>query len=653
MNNVTAAGKLAEHKWKLFTSQDEGLLPDGRLERYIDGISHRDVDDLVGFLESFVSVPNYEADASIKYAYCTGPLIDSQPKAGKWRHLGVRTQRVDAQGREHPKGSTWRIIQVLAEGFLTTIAHADARLIQGRSNTGDVVIVDEAPVGDNPGAEYLTLEWVGVDPDTVKALADGKLSTATLSGLAYRKIANDGAAVTVALGDGWHCLAVNWELAQDGSGTIRLGVAKPEFVLKGFTSWLGSRQSGLTQYFDVPEALAQGIMDEAKARGADCRANGYDAAQGLVNLTVSQLDLSGVALNDIPISSNCDMVVTASFLWGTGDSSLLPIPGSIPAGTSYDRNLNEDGDGRFSIVLRKNVRQYRNTIPEYDSEFRADQGKKTKVWKGVTDQDLSVDLAAVTGSVVRVRETVREDCSKDVYRDVITPKPQTVEHLSESRADQSTSRTVAKNADAKLEATAQTGKVVRTRSDENEFGKFDNSMDVITPGTKWDTDWFIAGSNDYGIIYKRLAGQLTEAEAEAIADNGDAGVAEVDLSGHHVIGSVSPRDAFGLYAVSCVATPKRFSGFSSTPADPYQDYNEPTTVKKDQYRTIEDGTTEKRTLTLTLRFVGNTSASEVAADLLNHSGVRINPNSTGTYFQGQGYVFDGQSDWAADEDGTL
>jgi len=653
MNNVTAAGKLAEHKWKLFTSQDEGLLPDGRLERYIDGISHRDVDDLVGFLESFVSVPNYEADASIKYAYCTGPLIDSQPKAGKWRHLGVRTQRVDAQGREDPKGSTWRIIQVLAEGFLTTIAHADARLIQGRSNTGDVVIVDEAPVGDNPGAEYLTLEWVGVDPDTVKALADGKLSTATLSGLAYRKIANDGAAVTVALGDGWHCLAVNWELAQDGSGTIRLGVAKPEFVLKGFTSWLGSRQSGLTQYFDVPEALAQGIMDEAKARGADCRANGYDAAQGLVNLTVSQLDLSGVALNDIPISSNCDMVVTASFLWGTGDSSLLPIPGSIPAGTSYDRNLNEDGDGRFSIVLRKNVRQYRNTIPEYDSEFRADQGKKTKVWKGVTDQDLSVDLGAVTGSVVRVRETVREDCSKDVYRDVITPKPQTVEHLSESRADQSTSRTVAKNADAKLEATAQTGKVVRTRSDENEFGKFDNSMDVITPGTKWDTDWFIAGSNDYGIIYKRLAGQLTEAEAEAIADNGDAGVAEVDLSGHHVIGSVSPRDAFGLYAVSCVATPKRFSGFSSTPADPYQDYNEPTTVKKDQYRTIEDGTTEKRTLTLTLRFVGNTSASAVAADLLNHSGVRINPNSTGTYFQGQGYVFDGQSDWAADEDGTL
>jgi len=228
-----------------------------------------------------------------------------------------------------------------------------------------------------------------------------------------------------------------------------------------------------------------------------------------------------------------------------------------------------------------------------------------------------------------------------------------VEHLSESRADQSTSRTVAKNADAKLEATAQTGKVVRTRSDKNEFGKFDNSLDVITPGTKWDTDWFIAGSNDYGIIYKRLAGQLTEAEAEAIADNGDAGVAEVDLSGHHVIGSVSPRDAFGLYAVSCVATPKRFSGFSSTPADPYQDYNEPTTVKKDQYRTIEDGTTEKRTLTLTLRFVGNTSASEVAADLLNHSGVRINPNSTGTYFQGQGYVFDGQSDWAADEDGTL
>jgi hypothetical protein len=625
MDNATAKEKLGEHKWKLYNTADLGLLPDGQIMRYIQGISHGDMDDLLVFMQQYVSVKNFDADSSIRYAYVTEPLIDNQTKAGNWRQVSVRLERVDSQGRVGPDGTIIRLVQTLAEGFLTSLPYADARLVETRTHSGD-----DATNGQE---RYVTLEWVGVDPDTLDTLSAAKSSTAVIDGLQYRKVQHDGATVIVSLGDGWHHLAVTGALAQDGSGTVRWLVADPEYVLEGFSSWLGSRQSADTYYFNVPEALAQGIIDTAKARGADAAPSGYNDTQGLVNIRVSQGDLTGVLLSGIDLGENCDEVVTGSFAWGvagntavgvrmTGagtaaantdykiaglvdekrwyvsDSSysirwsnanlrwelrsntssllyvntyngefpysggtwtavsgsapppshfaaafeVLPIPATIPAGVSYDRNLSENGDGSFSVVLRTRTRKYRD-ISEYTSEHRADQTGARKEWKGVTDQDISADLAAQTGKVVRVAKAFREDCSVDINRDVITPvnqtatdaetradrtsttakatqadaeasasrgvgednaiirvsnvetefgkhrtsreviQPvaQTTTHTSESRADQTAQRVVEQNADAKKDATAVAGKVVRANSKENEFGRFDNSVETITP----------------------------------------------------------------------------------------------------------------------------------------------------------------------------
>lgn len=660
MDKKTASLFLAEHKWKLYEAEDPGLLPDGRLLRRIDDVAHDDAGVLIGFLEEFVSAKNYETSSAIRYAFVAGPLVDGIARSGNWRHVRSFLRRMDGQGRVVPEGTRWRIVQELAEGFLSELAGADARLIQGRSNTGDT--------GENPGAEYLTLEWIGVNPDTVKSLADGKLSTSTLSGLTYRKVQHDGSAVTVALGDGWHCLAVNWELAQDGSGTIRLGVAKPEFVLQGFTSWLGSRQTGLTQYFDVPEALAQEIMDAAKARGADCRGN-YKGEQGLVDITVSQVDFTGVSLSGVVVSADCDQVTTADFVWGGGNPEtgimivagagnslyngnyvatatlvngkpryeydagavlcyleyngfswivggvsqpgyyystsdtdtpdlatgwiaygltapaptvsrlpVLPIPNPIPAGASYDRNVNENGDGTFSIVLRKRMRKYR-ALTEYDAEFRADQGTKRKEWKGLTDQDLGTALNAQDGKVVRVRKTFREDCSVDVDRDVITP-------------------------------------------------------------AAFDTDWFLVGDDKSGQIQMRMASGQTLAAAKTIADSAPAS------GSWFTRGNVSGPDAFGKYSATAFANAAPASYSSSVP---YKSYDFSASGGKRQFRQDPNDAekTQYRVIDLTYYYAGNTNENTVKSYVegSDREGVKITPNGRGEYFQGTSYKINSVGAW--------
>jgi hypothetical protein len=812
MNNDTAANILRSHRWKLYTSEEMGLLPDGVLRRYIDNVQHQSIDTLVSFLERFGDVSNYDADATIAWSFVAGPWVDNTPRAGNWRLRRVSVEKVDAQGRVGSDGTNWRIVQELSEGFLTALDRDDARLVESRHMSGDTAT--------NAGGEhYITLEWVGVDPDTMHALARKKVTTADVAKLWYRRQANDGLLKRVRLEGTWHHLASQSATAEDGSGTVRWLLADPEYVLTGYSDWLGARQTLRSYYWNVPEALAQGIMNAAKAKGVSASAMRYDAEQALIDLVIDALDLTGETIAGVKTGENCDSTEYASFAFAGGNSAALPIPGSIPAGTSYDRSLNINGDGSYNIVLRWKVRKFRD-ITEYDSEFRADQGVKTKEWKGWTNQSLGTALNAQTGKVVQVRREVREDCSVDIERRVITPEnqvatsydlradqstqidvstqsdtegigtrnlgeilrirnvpnefgkyrveqevitavTQTTTHTSESRADQTASRVVAKNAAAKADATAVTGKVVRassaanefglydntvetitpvnqtttggevradqasvvventqaaaaettpptrtagelvrvqnketefgkfatrketitaaaqtttylaeSRADqtvdtvkarnaaakadataitgkvvrassaENEFGRFDNQVDTISPAAAYDSGWYAVGNNRNGEIQQRVALRQTKANAESIADSAPSG-------SWFTNGDINGPDEFGLYSVTVIATAAD-TGYLVTV--PYKTYEFTVNTTKTQYRTV-NGVTESRVLSITMHFKGHTRESEIA-NYFNSGGgsscedVTVTPNGTGEYFKGEGYVINSAGAWS-------
>ena len=595
MDQREAKNFIVNNRWKTFNSVEMGLVNnEDRLIRVLRDIREHEFYAIASYLKYHADPKNAAHSATV-----VDPVVDSQTMAGTWRHLSCYMVRTDANGRETANGQHFNLVQELRRGFLTTLNHAEARLVGDKMNPGDGV------GGVNvAGEKYITLQWNAVDPDLIDSLVEGKISPASQGGLTYRRaIVGTGEAATVSIdgtGFTYYLLNIGTEMGEDGTGVVRVMYGDTDYVLTGQMSYLGSKQTGVTYYYNVPEALAQGILDAALARGVDAVPTGHDHQLGLVNIRVSVLDLTGVTLTGVKLAENCDETVTADFHWGTGDSTLLPIPDTIPAGTSYDRSLTENGDGSFSIVLRKTVRKYRN-ITEYGAEFRADQDTARKEWKGVTTQDLSGDLIEVAGKVVRVQRNVREDCSVDVVRDTITPadqtttsgedradqsvtvtehtqanaavtapptrtagtlarvanretefgkfatreevttaKAQTTTHTSESRADQTASRVVAKNAGAKADATAVTGKVVRASSAENEFGLFDNTVETVTPANQTATGAEIRAD--------RTAETDTATQADAEAD-------DTPVAGKIVQTQNSPTE-FGKYRTSrTVVTP--------------------------------------------------------------------------------------------------
>lgn len=112
------------------------------------------------------------------------------------------------------------------------------------------------------------------------------------------------------------------------------------------------------------------------------------------------------------------------------------------------------------------------------SEIRADRTSATEL---NTQANSEADDTPVAGKIIQTQNRPTEFGKYGTQRTVITPLPQTTTHISSSRSDQKSDRTIAINAAAKQDATAQDGKVVNAQSKENEFGKFDNTLEVVTP----------------------------------------------------------------------------------------------------------------------------------------------------------------------------
>lgn len=664
---IHAKHVLSGLQWQLLGDSESGLVREGELERVWFCVDHTEADAVAALLRDFTDAANYDVDTPVRKCWVASPQITPHRQLeGNWRNGGVRIDRYNGDtGQRDPKGTKWAVVQVLKLNLLTALNYADARLVESQVTPGDGAT-------NSTSERYLTFEWVGVNPDSVQALTAAKAGTEVVSDLAHRKIEHNGSEVTVSITGDWHPLAATALMEPDGSATVRWLVADPEYVLTGFSSWLGSRQTETTYYYNVPEALAQGIIDAAKARGADAGPAGYNDQKGLVNIRVSQVDLTGVNLSDVTISEDCDQVTTADFAWGGADAATnginvtgagtsaangeyapigtlngkvwfrrgatsyyvrwqssswviyfdtvpqviyysstedvptpdlvntwtavsgtaplpdivpllpLPIPDSIPAGTSYDRNVSENGDGGFSVVRRKRVRKYRN-LTEYSSQLGALITETVKEWRGVTDEDLSSDLAAQANKLVDIQNLFNEDCSMTVRRRVQTP--------------------------------------------------------VAT-----DSDWFSVGSGREGTLKARVATGQTLAGAKTIADSAP------DTGTWFTRGNMGQPDQFGLYSVVCFASPAPASYSSSTP---FKSYSQSQSIPDIVETAVIAGVPHKRSRgNAVFKVAGNTSESTVLSYLSDcNYELDFQPQAGGRYFQGKGIKTDAPGEWSADDAG--
>ena len=147
-----------------------------------------------------------------------------------------------------------------------------------------------------------------------------------------------------------------------------------------------------------------------------------------------------------------------------------PVPGKVVNASSKENEF-----GKFDNTLETiaPINQ-----PGEGSEIRADRTSDTET---ATQADDPADDAPIAGKIVQAQSSPTEFGKYRTSKTVITPERQTTTHTSTSRADQEAERVIDSNADAKQDATPVPGKVVNASSKENEFGKFDNTLETITP----------------------------------------------------------------------------------------------------------------------------------------------------------------------------
>ena len=164
---------------------------------------------------------------------------------------------------------------------------------------------------------------------------------------------------------------------------------------------------------------------------------------------------------------------TASTAWArnaAAKADATAVAGKIVRATSRE---NEFGKYDNTVETITPVNQTATA-----GESRADQTSATAL---ATQADTEVASTPEAGKIVRVRNRATEFGKYATEKETITPVAQTVTHTSESRADQTAETAWARNAAAKADATAVAGKIVRSTSRENEFGKFDNTVETVEP----------------------------------------------------------------------------------------------------------------------------------------------------------------------------
>lgn len=391
MSTANALGHLKRFHWKLMTTEDAGLLPDGRLLRYVDDISHKEIDSHVAFCERYVDEKNHATSATPYYAFVTDPMVDGKVKSGKWRHVRTFVQRYDERGNENPQGTNWRIVQELAEGYLTALDYVEARLLGVQTTPGDGSV--------NATTErFITLEWRGVDPDTMQALTTAKAGTAVVNDLKHRKIGKSGATTTVDISGDWHPLVSTAVLEADGSGTVRWIVGDPEFILTAFSSWQGAGQSSRIYVWNVPEALAQAVVEGYKALGKDCTLS-RDEQRGLIDIVVDGYDFVKVDTGWITYTSEDGTV---------GRRTVLNLPTADLAAFITDLEGRTSGNQTsFDITPAAGNPGYYNVVATYrpqNATWRLSSGN----WAALTSYTYTFPARVLANGQQRKATKVRE-----------------------------------------------------------------------------------------------------------------------------------------------------------------------------------------------------------------------------------------------------
>ena len=479
------------------------LLGDNELVRGWDELQLEDIPQCVAYLEDYTSAKNTR-----KLNYVDDPQAGGETYTGRYRHAFVR---------QIVQGEVETVIQVLRKGYIETLVSGanviwdEARMRQSRKVTGN--IYDDTPLdaSDVKPENYLEVSWTGVSPDKVNAIV-GELDA----------LAADTFAPTIrkeSYGTAWHRLFVASKIETDGSATVTLFLARPEFRLYGFRNYATERQSGIQYIWNVPKSLAQGIITAAKTARKSASVS-YSPQRGLCDIIISD-DNRDYIFHSVITGQNCDTTSTTYYHWSVFDKATIAIPAST-AGTTVTSNIRPNGDGTYDITYTVSVRSFRET-DWTDSLVAAHVTRDVYEQRGIYDdsQIEAMTTPAPQGVTQRRAIRIQADCSKDVTLSRDTSIEDQVKYQAFDTVKHTKATTLYKNQRSKLNAEASGGGYLyNLEQNENPDGTFDARQD-ITEAKDHAFSWF-SDSRKAAVMYEALYSGRT-APLEPSAHPLDAG----------------------------------------------------------------------------------------------------------------------------------
>jgi hypothetical protein len=211
--------------------------------------------------------------------------------------------------------------------------------------------------------------------------------------------------------------------ADDGSGIITMSLAISHFRLDAFTNWLTGRNEEIVYLWGYGKDEAQAVIDAWKAKGHGATV-AYRKEDGLVDLVLRSRDYDQVDVTSQTSSWDCRYREITDYHFGVSDPELSPLTTTPANGVSYDRQLRDNGDGSWDILIVTRQVQYRD-IPFQVSRISGMLTTETRQQLGLTTQTPE-SMELESGKVKEQRVEVRDDCSKDVLTNKDTPTHVTV-----------------------------------------------------------------------------------------------------------------------------------------------------------------------------------------------------------------------------------
>ena len=393
---------LAEHEAILLPSRETeqtsmSLVGDVEIRRaWADSIPD-DASNLIAYLEHFTSTKNPQPLKTV-----TDPMASQAVMKGLYRQVSViKTKHLYPDG-----GSVHRnvIIQVLRKGYIEGLLLADGSLDWSEARLVESKQLHAGATGYDTGSEnYLTVEWPNVSPYRAKTIVD------QINGLA---VSGFGPVVKGETYDtGYHRLHCGSRIEDDGSATIRLFLAHPEFTLYAFSNWLSKTEKDVFYFWNVPKELAQPLLELYRGKGKSATCN-YNTNQALVDIIIYETNFRAELYLDVVAKNNCDAIMYADYYWGVEDPEAYTI-NTAPRGWTYERRISPQADGYDIIIFRTQSqhRAYDTRWASYSTLVEVSQYQQL----GAPGEVHIPDVTGVgAGGIYEVNVRPRDDCSLDI-----------------------------------------------------------------------------------------------------------------------------------------------------------------------------------------------------------------------------------------------